>query len=35
MFNVGLAVATNETWPEWKPGTEFLAKRQEMLPRRE
>ena len=35
MFNVGLAVASAETWPEWKPGTEFLAKRQAMLPRRD
>ena len=31
MFAVGYRVATDEAWPEWKPGTEFRAKREEML----
>jgi len=31
MFRVGYRVATDDTWPEWKPGTEFKALREEML----
>ena len=33
LFAVGYRVATDEAWPEWKPGTEFRAKREEMLRR--
>jgi len=33
LFAVGYRVATDEAWPEWKPGTEFRAKREEMLKR--
>ncbi|MEJ2339122.1 MAG: M28 family peptidase, partial [Gemmatimonadales bacterium] len=31
LFLVGNAVAEAEAWPEWKPGTEFRAKREAML----
>jgi Zn-dependent M28 family amino/carboxypeptidase len=31
LFEVGLEVAQTGTWPEWKPGTEFRARRQAML----
>jgi len=30
-FEVGYRVAQSNTWPEWKPGTEFKAKREAML----
>lgn len=30
-FEVGLRVAQTDKWPEWKPGTEFKAKREAML----
>jgi Zn-dependent M28 family amino/carboxypeptidase len=33
LFRVGLRVAEGDTWPEWKPGTEFLARRKAMLGR--
>ena len=33
LFAVGFRVATDAAWPEWKPGTEFRAKREEMLAR--
>lgn len=31
LFRVGHRVATDQTWPEWKPGTEFRAVREEMI----
>lgn len=31
LFEVGYRVAEGSTWPEWKPGTEFKAKRDAML----
>ncbi len=31
LFEVGYRVAQAKTWPEWKPGTEFKAKREAML----
>lgn len=31
MFEVGYQVANGDKWPEWNPGTEFKAKREEML----
>jgi Zn-dependent M28 family amino/carboxypeptidase len=31
MFEVGYQVANADKWPEWKPGNEFKAKRDEML----
>ena len=31
LFQVGYRVAQGSTWPEWKPGTEFKAKRDSML----
>jgi Zn-dependent M28 family amino/carboxypeptidase len=31
LFLVGHNVANGDKWPEWKPGTEFKAKREEML----
>ncbi len=31
LFRVGLAVAQDDRWPEWKPGTEFKATREERL----
>jgi len=33
LFEVGNRVAQTDKWPEWKPATEFLAKRQSMLAR--
>ncbi len=33
LFQVGHRVAQGEKWPEWKPGTEFKARREEMLKR--
>lgn len=34
LFEVGYQVANGDQWPEWKPGTEFKAKREEMLRRK-
>jgi len=31
LLQVGLAVANGDTWPEWKPGNEFKARRDAML----
>ena len=31
LYLVGWRVATDSAWPEWKPGTEFKAKREAML----
>jgi Zn-dependent M28 family amino/carboxypeptidase len=31
LFRVGLEVANGQTWPTWKPGTEFRARREAML----
>jgi Zn-dependent M28 family amino/carboxypeptidase len=31
LFQVGLRVAEGDKYPEWKPGTEFKARREEML----
>lgn len=31
LFQVGLKVANGVTWPQWKPGTEFKATREESL----
>ena len=31
LFEVGYRVAQTDRWPEWKPGTEFKAKRDSML----
>jgi Zn-dependent M28 family amino/carboxypeptidase len=31
LFRVGYRVSQGETWPEWKPGTEFKARRDAML----
>jgi Zn-dependent M28 family amino/carboxypeptidase len=31
LFDVGYEVANADKWPEWKPGNEFKAKRDEML----
>ncbi len=31
LFRVGYEVAQGAQWPEWKPGTEFKARREEML----
>jgi Zn-dependent M28 family amino/carboxypeptidase len=31
LFRVGYRVAQTDRWPEWKPGTEFKAKRDSML----
>ncbi len=33
LFRVGYEVAQRPQWPEWEPGTEFKAKREEMLKR--
>ncbi len=33
LFEVGYQVAEGDKWPEWKPGTEFKAKRDQMLGR--
>ncbi len=34
LFQVGLRVAEGDRYPEWKPGTEFKARREEMLRRK-
>ena len=34
LFEVGYLVAEGDKYPEWKPGTEFKAKREEMLKRK-
>jgi Zn-dependent M28 family amino/carboxypeptidase len=34
LFQVGYAVAQGGQWPEWKPGSEFKAHREEMLRRK-
>ena len=31
LFQVGLTVAQSDTWPQWKPGNEFKAKRDAMM----
>jgi hypothetical protein len=31
MFSVGHALATGELWPNWREGTEFKARRDEMM----
>jgi Zn-dependent M28 family amino/carboxypeptidase len=31
LFQMGLRVAQAETWPEWKPGSEFKARREAMM----
>ncbi|MBI4418909.1 MAG: M28 family peptidase, partial [Ignavibacteriales bacterium] len=31
LFRTGHRIATDRTWPEWKPGSEFKARREEML----
>jgi Zn-dependent M28 family amino/carboxypeptidase len=31
LYTVGLDVANSDVWPEWKPGTEFRAIREQML----
>jgi Zn-dependent M28 family amino/carboxypeptidase len=31
LFEVGYRIAQSPVWPEWKPGTEFKAKREAML----
>jgi Zn-dependent M28 family amino/carboxypeptidase len=31
LFQVGYAVAEGTKWPEWKPGSEFKSRREEML----
>ncbi|HET9441280.1 MAG TPA: M28 family peptidase, partial [Longimicrobiales bacterium] len=31
MFMVGYRISEGRVWPEWKPGTEFKAKREETL----
>jgi hypothetical protein len=33
LFRVGLDVANGASWPEWKAGTEFKARRDSMLGR--
>jgi len=33
LFEVGYRIAQSPTWPAWKPGTEFKAKREAMLGR--
>ncbi len=33
LFQVGYKVAQADRWPEWKPGTEFKVKREQMLKR--
>jgi len=34
LLEVGYQVANGDQWPEWTPGTEFKAKREEMLRKR-
>jgi len=31
IFRVGLEVASSDQWPQWKPGSEFKARRDEMM----
>jgi len=31
LFEVGYEVTNTDKYPEWKPGTEFKAKRDEMM----
>ena len=31
LFQIGLLVAGSDTWPEWKPGSEFKARRDAMM----
>jgi hypothetical protein len=31
LVDVGLRVARGERWPEWKPGSEFKARRDAMM----
>jgi Zn-dependent M28 family amino/carboxypeptidase len=31
LFQIGLQVAQSDTWPEWKPGCEFKARRDAMM----
>jgi len=31
LLSVGKAVADTDTWPQWKPGSEFKARRDEMM----
>jgi hypothetical protein len=31
LFTVGYRIANTDKFPEWKPGTEFKARREEML----
>jgi hypothetical protein len=31
LFRAGERVSREEKWPEWKPGTEFRARREAML----
>jgi hypothetical protein len=31
LYAVGLEIANSDLWPEWKPGTEFRAIREQML----
>jgi Zn-dependent M28 family amino/carboxypeptidase len=31
LFQMGVRIARGETWPEWKPGCEFKARRDEMM----
>ena len=31
LFEVGARIANGDTWPEWRPGAEFKAKRDAML----
>jgi hypothetical protein len=30
-FKLGLAVSAADEWPQWKPGCEFKARRDEMM----
>jgi hypothetical protein len=34
LFEGGYNVAKGETWPQWKNGSEFKARRDEMLDKR-
>lgn len=34
LFEVGYGVANGDTWPVWKPGSEFKARRDEMMGKR-
>jgi Zn-dependent M28 family amino/carboxypeptidase len=31
LFRLGLRIAQSDTWPQWKPGCEFKARRDEMM----